>query len=138
MPPVDGFSHVHRELVRFRDLDAMGHVNNAVYLTYLEQARLTFLQGLGLVRGVGMPEMILARVEIDFRDQIGPGDEVEIGVRTARVGAKSFELEHRFEVAGRLVADARSVLVSYDYERQRSIPVPDEWRRALAPERVTA
>jgi len=138
MPPVDGFPHVHRETVRFRDLDAMGHVNNAVYLTYLEQARLTFLQSLGLVRGLAMPQMILARVEIDFRDQVGPGDDVEIGVRPARVGTKSFELEHRFEAAGRHVADARSVLVSYDYERQESIRVPDEWRRALAPEGVPA
>jgi acyl-CoA thioester hydrolase len=135
---VHGFPHVHRETVRFRDLDAMGHVNNAVYLTYLEQARLTFLQSLGLVRGLASPEMILARVEVDFRGQIGPGDEVEIGVRASRVGTKSFELEHRFEVGGRHVADARSVLVAYHYGRQESIAVPDDWRRALAPEAVPA
>ncbi|HVM17377.1 MAG TPA: thioesterase family protein [Gaiellaceae bacterium] len=133
-----GFPHTHRETVRFRDLDAMGHVNNAVYLTYLEQARLTYLQSLGLVRGAASPEMILARVEVDFRDQIAPGDEVEIGVRAARVGTKSFELEHRLEVRGRHVADARSVLVSYDYDRQESVPVPETWRRALAPEGVPA
>ena len=138
MARVHGYPHTHREVVRFRDLDAMGHVNNAVYLTYLEQARLTYLQRLGLVRGPATPDMILARVEIDFRDQIGPGDEVEIGVRAAGVGTKSFELEHRLEVDGRHVADARSVLVSYDYELQESVPVPETWRRALAPEEVAA
>ena len=63
---------------------------------------------------------------------------MEIGVRAAGVGTKSFELEHRFEVDGRHVADARSVLVSYDYERQESVPVPETWRRALAPEEVAA
>jgi acyl-CoA thioester hydrolase len=135
---VDGFPFAHRETVRFRDLDAMGHVNNAVLLTYLEQARFTFLESLGLAGRLDRPPMILARVEIDYRAQIEPGDEVEIGVRAARLGTKSFELEYRCEASGRLVADARTVLVAFDYERQEAVPVSDEWRRALAAEGVPA
>jgi acyl-CoA thioester hydrolase len=131
---VNGFPHTHRETVRFRDLDAMGHVNNAVYLTYLEQARFTFLDGLGLVEALDRPPMILARVELDYRAQIEPGEEVEIGVRTSRVGTKNFELEYRCEASGRHVADARTVLVAYDYERQEPVPVSEAWRRALAAE----
>lgn len=138
MPPVEGFAYVHRETTRFRDLDAMGHVNNAVYLTYLEQARSAFLGSLGLVDRLDRPPMILARVEVDYRAQIEAGDVVEIGVSPSRVGTKSFELEYRCEAAGRHVADARTVLVAFDYERQQPVAVSDEWRRALAGEAVPA
>ena len=113
-----GFPHVHRERVRFRDCDAMGHVNNAVYSTYLEESRIGVLGGLG--------DFILARVEIDFRSELRAGEEVEVRTRSARVGTKSFELEHVISADGRIVAEARSVLVSYDYGRGESVPVPAE------------
>jgi acyl-CoA thioester hydrolase len=120
---MDGFPFTWRERVRFRDCDAMGHVNNAVYSTYLEEARIGVLGGLS--------EFILARMEIDFRAELRAGDEVEIGTRCARVGTKSFELEHELLAAGRVVASARSVLVAYDYERGASVPVPDDLRARL-------
>jgi acyl-CoA thioester hydrolase len=101
----------------------MGHVNNALFSTYLEEARIGVLGGLG--------EFILARVEIDFRSELRAGEEVEILSRCSHVGTKSFGLEHRLAVGERLVAEATSVLVSYDYERGESVPVPDELRRRL-------
>ena len=112
-----------REHVRFRDLDAMGHVNNAVYSTYLEQARIGILGGLS--------PFILARVEIDFRAQIRGGDEVEVRTRCVHVGTKSFQLEHQIWSAERLVAEAKSVLVGYDYELGASVPLPEDLRRKL-------
>jgi acyl-CoA thioester hydrolase len=120
---VADFSHVHRERVRFRDCDAMGHVNNAVYSTYLEEARIGVLGGLG--------DFILARVEIDFRSELRAGEEVEVRTRCPRVGTKSFDLEHEIRAGGRVVAEARSVLVSYDYDTSSSVPVPDELRAQL-------
>jgi acyl-CoA thioester hydrolase len=129
---VDGFTHVHRERVRFRDCDAFGHVNNAVYLTYLEQARMSFLERLGLGTSVADLTIILARAEIDFRSQVSLGDEVEIGVRTARLGTKSFTLAYELRVEGRVVAEASTVLVGYDYERDESIVLPGAWREAFA------
>ena len=129
---MDGFPFVHRERVRFNDLDGFGHVNNAVYLTYLEEARNALLRHLGLARGVGEITMILARCEIDFRAQVEVGDEVEIGVRPARLGTKSFDLEYELRVGERVVAEARTVLVGYDYAANASIEIPDEWRRSLA------
>lgn len=120
---MDGFPFVRRERVRFRDCDAMGHVNNAVYSTYLEEARIGVLGGLS--------EFILARMEIDFRAELRAGEEVEIGTRCSRVGTKSFELDHELRAGDRLVAEARSVLVAYDYERGESVPVPDELRARL-------
>jgi acyl-CoA thioester hydrolase len=132
---MDGFPFVHRDTVRFRDLDAMGHINNAVFATYVEQARVEYLASLGVldraVYSQGSESMILARIELDFRAPGEPEGEVVVGVRPARVGAKSFELEYRVEQAGELIAEARTVLVSYDYDRQESVAVPERWREAL-------
>ena len=119
---------VHTETVRFRDVDALGHVNNAAYLTYLEQARIAFLAPMG----ADQTGMILARVEIDFRAQVGFGDEVEIEVEPLRVGTKSFELGYTVRVRGAVVAEAKTVLVAFDYSAGQAVPVPDGWRSALA------
>jgi acyl-CoA thioester hydrolase len=132
MARVDGYAFVHRERVRFRDLDGFGHVNNAVYLTYLEEARNALLAHLGLARSVDEITMILARVEIDFRAQAGVGDALEIGVRPVRFGTKSFELEYEIRAEGRVVADARTVLVGYDYRAGETMELPEEWRSSLA------
>jgi acyl-CoA thioester hydrolase len=125
---VEGFPYVHRETVRFRDVDALGHVNNAVFLTYLEEARIGFL----VPKGAEASGMILARVEIDFRAPLRSGDELEIGVRPVGVGTKSFELEYEVRSGSTVAAEARTVLVSFDYETGRSVEVPQAWREALA------
>ena len=126
--PVDGFDFVHRERVRFRDVDSVGHVNNAVFLTYLEEARIAFL----LPLGAEVSNMILARVEIDFRAPLRSGDELEIGVRPTNVGSKSFELEYEVRAGDTVAAEAKTVIVSFDYETGRSVEVPQTWREALA------
>jgi acyl-CoA thioester hydrolase len=126
---VDGFPFVHRETVRFSDLDGMGHVNNAVYSTYLEQARLAWF---GTDTEMPLSDVILARTEIDFRSPLAFGETVEIGVRPTRLGTKSFDLEYELWSGGRLVAEARSVLVGYDYDRAQSTPIPERWRRRLS------
>jgi acyl-CoA thioester hydrolase len=125
---VEGFDFVHRERVRFRDVDGMGHVNNAVFLTYLEEARIAYLLRFGAEVG----SMILARVEIDFRSPLRTGDEIDVGVRPATVGTKSFELEYEVRRGDTVAAEAKTVIVSFDYEAGRSVELPDTWREALA------
>ena len=115
-----------RERVRFRDCDAMGHVNNAVFSTYLEQARIGIMGGLG--------EMILARVEIDFRAELRAGEEIEVRSRCTRIGTKSFDLEHEIWAGERKVADAKSVLVGYDYAAGASAPLTNDQRKRLESE----
>jgi acyl-CoA thioester hydrolase len=127
---VDGFDFVHRDEVRFRDLDGMGHVNNAVFLTYMESARLAYFRSLGL-DGNPLEAMILARAEVDFRSPIELGEQVEVGVRTSRIGTKSFGLEQEVRADGRLAAEGRFVLVAYDYTTNRSQKLPREWRELL-------
>jgi acyl-CoA thioester hydrolase len=123
---VSEFPWRHRERVRFRDCDAMGHVNNAVYSTYLEESRIGVLGDL--------VDFILARVEIDFRSELRMGEEVEVRTRCARIGTKSFDLEHEIAASGgRVVVEAKSVLVAYDYALGESVIVSDELRRRLQP-----
>ena len=120
------FPHVHRDRVRFRDCDAMGHVNNAVYSTYLEEARIGVLGDL-----IGF---ILARVEIDFRSELRMGEEVEVRTRCSRIGTKSFDLDHVISASGgRVVAEATSVLVAYDYALGESVAVSERLRASLQP-----
>jgi acyl-CoA thioester hydrolase len=123
---------VHVERVRFRDLDPMGHVNNAVFLTYLEQARVAFISEMGAATGLEEMNMIIARVEIDFRAPVRLGQEVEISVRASRFGTKSFDLDYELRVDGELVAEAKSIQVAYDYDRREAVPVPAHWREKLS------
>jgi acyl-CoA thioester hydrolase len=131
---MDGYSFVHSEAARFRDLDPMAHVNNAVFLTWMENARIEFFRSLGAFDGVGMSEMtmILARVEVDFRSPVSFGEQVRIGVRASRFGSKSFDLQYELRVAERLVAEAKTVLVAYDYATSSAKEIPAEWRQRLA------
>lgn len=133
MPPVDGFPFVYRDTVRFRDLDGMGHVNNAVFFTYMESARIAYLSSLGAGDNP-QQSLILARAEVDFRSPIAFGEEIGVGVRTSRIGTKSFELEYEVRADGRIAAHGRSVLVGYDYTGGTSVEIPAEWREWLAPE----
>src|SRR5438552_9897898 len=122
---------IHEERVRFRDLDPMGHVNNAVFLTYVEQARVAFLADAGAATGLEDMNLIIARVEIDFKAPVRLGQEVEISVRASRFGTKSFDLDYELRVNGEIVAVATSVQVAYDYNRREPVPVPAEWREKL-------
>jgi acyl-CoA thioester hydrolase len=121
---VSEFPFVHPERVRFNDCDPMGHVNNATYSTYLEQARIGALGGL--------EDFILARVEIDFRSELHFGEDVEVRSRCSRLGTKSFDLAHELRAGdGRLIAEAVSVLVAYDYERAQSVELSEELKQRL-------
>lgn len=126
--------YVHEVRVEWRDLDAAGHVNNAVYLSYMESARNSAylaMKGGGGARDV---DIILARAAIDFRSAATMGDHLRIEVRPGRVGDSSFTLHYRIvEVAaGRLVAEGESVAVAYDYEKKRKKPLDERLRTRLA------
>jgi acyl-CoA thioester hydrolase len=128
---VPGGEFTHVEQVRFRDLDPMGHVNNAVFLTYIEQARVSFLTEVGAATGLEEMNMIVAHVEIDFKAPVRLGQEVEISVRATRFGTKSFDLDYVLRVDGEIVAEAKSVQVAYDYGRREPVPLPIEWREKM-------
>lgn len=118
--------------VIFRDVDAFGHVNNAVYLTYFEwaRARMWFaLNGLeGAPTDIGF---IVARAEIDFILQIGM-EPIEIRVRISEMRNTSFDTLYELRLAdGRLAATGKVVVVLFDWKSQRKTPIGDELRRKV-------
>lgn len=130
---MEGFRFVFPVEVRFRDLDALGHVNNAVYLTYMESARLEYWMRVAGRRDLRDLGMILARAEVDYRSPLELGEAVEVGVRCASMRRSSFVLEFRLEERARrrLVAEARKVLVRYDYGKGAVVPLEEELRARL-------
>ena len=129
---MEGFRFVHAQEVTFRDLDVFGHVNNAVYLTYIENARIGYLREVLGVESLEDLLVIVAKVNIDFRSRASLGEVLEIGARVSCIGTKSFDLDH--EVRGpdaRLVAVASTTLVTFDYRSDTTMPMPDLWRERI-------
>ncbi|HUF46998.1 MAG TPA: thioesterase family protein [Vicinamibacterales bacterium] len=130
----------YRLLVRFSDCDPLGHVNNATYLTYLEQPRIILWgaqlgfssrRPAGDRRGEGF---ILARCEINFRAQAHDGDRLE--VRLALTGFGRSTATYEYEIVdladGHLVVSARTVQVWFDYDASRSVPITEELKGTLS------
>lgn len=118
--------------VRFRDLDAMGHVNNAVTVTYLEVARTRFWlsQFRELATDVDFP-FVVARVAVNYRRPIRLHHTLEVELWVNRVGRSSFTLAYRVWANGQLAADAETVQVYYDYASGQPRPLPDGLRAKL-------
>lgn len=121
----------HQLEVRFRDCDLLGHVNNAVYLTYLEEARARYWQQ--VVEPATQFPFILAEVTVSYRSPALYGERMRIQARVSQLGNKSFKMNYRMEdsASGRLIAEAISVQVMFDYQKQVSVPIPDELRSVL-------
>jgi len=119
--------------VRWRDLDAMNHVNNAVYLTYLEQARVHYLRDLGLVTDVPAEiGFILAEVRCQFKSPLTLAERVTIHIRVSDLGRSSFAFAYRIEGEdGRLAAEAHTTQVRYDYENRRPVALSEAWRQTI-------
>ena len=116
--------------IRWRDVDAYGHVNNAVFLNYLEEARDRLVENLF---GEHAWDFVIARVAIDYRSELKQNDrEVAVSCRVTRFGSSSVQTAERVLAAdGRLSAEAESVIVARDPETGRSRPLTDEERTIL-------
>jgi acyl-CoA thioester hydrolase len=118
--------------VRWRDLDALGHVNNAVYLSYLETARVAYFKALlGDVKPTDFT-IIIARIEIDYLAPVSLTDEPECQITISSIGRKSFDFSYllKSRQSGLKLATARSVQVCYDYKLGKSVPISEFfWQR---------
>lgn len=123
-------------VVRYGDLDPQWHVNNARFLTFLEHARIAYLMKLGLFDGENFFDfnLIVADIHISYRAPITIKQEIKVWLRTAKIGNKSltFAYEIRDNKSGQILATAESIMVTYDYRQQTSIPVPTQWRNAIS------
>jgi acyl-CoA thioester hydrolase len=127
------FSVVFDLSPRFRDTDAMGHINNAVYVTYLEVARQEYWKRFSDVQDYRRVPFILAHVTIDFRSEALMNEVLEIASRCEWIGTRSFAFgyEIREKTSRRLVVEATTVQVCYDYDAKRSVTMPAELRRQI-------
>ncbi len=117
--------------VRWRDLDPFDHVNNAVFVTYLEFARIRAWQRFLPYTGARDVPFVIARIAIDYRRPVRLTDDVRVGLRVGRLGRSSFTYEYRVEASGELAAEAETVQVLVDHATGRTIPIPEDLRRAL-------
>lgn len=121
--------------VRFSDLDAMGHVNNAVVVSFMEQARFQWWRSFLGGRDFQEEGFLLARVEVDYRMPILIGDDIRVELHCTRVGNSSFELGYRITkgLGGVLMAEGKSIQVMVDFTTQRPRafnPATREWLEA--------
>lgn len=126
------FPHLLTVDVIFRDIDGMGHVNNAVYITHFETARTRFIADVvGLQPPHDFP-FILAEVTCTYLSPAHFGDKLVIGSAISHIGTKSLTMLHAVDAAdGRPVVTGRSVLVMYDYAAGKSIAVPESLREQI-------
>jgi acyl-CoA thioester hydrolase len=121
--------------IRYSDLDPQWHVNNARFLSFIEQARYAYLIELGLWDGVDFFNLglIVADIHMAYLAPIALGQTVRVYIRADRLGNKSltFAYEIRDEETGLLHARAETVMVAYDYHTHQSIPLPQAWRERI-------
>ncbi len=130
------FRHQLDLKVRFMDLDALHHVNNARYLNFLEEARIAYSQDvLGLFRDIKQLNVLVARIEIDYLQPILFGDAVKIYTRVNKMGNKSFTFEclvcSIHDGKEKVAAKALQTLVTFDVQKQQTISIPEEIKEKI-------
>lgn len=129
------FKFKHSLTVRFRDIDMLGHVNNAVYFTYLEEARTTFFKtlGYGVTNFRKECPIILARAECDYKSPSFFNETLDIHLGITEIKNASFTIAYDLseQSSNRTVARASTVLVTYDYSLNKVIPIPKKLREDL-------
>lgn len=129
------FRHWITVPVRWGDMDAFGHVNNAKYFTYCESARISYFEAIGLGAQTTTPDHgpSVVTATCNFRRQVHYPATLEVGVRATRIGRTSFPLEYGIFLEGTedLVADGSSVVVWVDYGAGRSTPLPESLKARI-------
>jgi acyl-CoA thioester hydrolase len=121
--------------IRFADIDAFNHVNNAKYITYLEHARMKFVdEVIGQVDWANAG-FILARAEMNYIQPVKLYDKIIVETHCSRIGNKSFDLTYKIlKIEGGAkteMANAVTVQVGFDYKNNRTIAITEEWREKL-------
>lgn len=132
MQPTD-FRHSTPVDIRFADLDALGHVNNAKYLTYMEHARVRYF---GMLRMWDATQakhgLIMAKVVVEYKLPLLLEDQIQVWTRVSRLGTKSLDTEHVItRQDGEVAATGFIVAVVYNYEQKVTVAIPDSWRESL-------
>jgi len=137
-PAPDDFKFHCEVEVRFRDLDAMGHVNNAVYFSYFEVARTGYMRALGHrppdeISFADLYPFIMLDVYCKYLAPAVLSQKLLVYLRTSRIGTKSYEFEYLItdKKDGHRVAWGNSTQVYYDYRREQTLPIPDDFQSRI-------
>ncbi len=126
----EDFKFWTKSYTRWGDMDGLRHINHAAFLSYMETARMEWLNELGFVnkRWEGELGVILASLSVDYFSQLHHPEELEIGLVVSKIGTKSFNLLTGIFKKGKqeLIVQATFILVAFNYKLNKSIPVPDE------------
>lgn len=119
--------------VRFGETDALGHINNASYFVYLEEARIRFFETMGYKMDARNWNFILASTKCDFVSQGYFNQILSVKTYVSKIGNKSFQLEHEISCmrTKNLIAKANGVMVYFDFDKQRSEPLPESLKGSL-------
>ena len=122
--------------VRFNDMDPMRRVNNSTYGSYLELGRLDFCQRYLKIEELEDIPFVLVRVEMDLRASLRPGTEVNVKTWVSAIGTSSWEFSaHILDASdGKIYVEAKTVQVYFDYRKDCTRPIPDEFRAFLEKE----
>jgi acyl-CoA thioester hydrolase len=135
MDMLRGFPIIITLPVQWGDQDALGHVNNTVYLRWFESSRIAYFERIGLSTAILTEKIgpILASISCDYRRQIRYPETVHAGARINRIGSSSLAMEHEVvcESSRALSAVGGAVIVIFDYRAQQSHPIPDRLRREI-------
>lgn len=130
------FHYYHPVEVRYSDLDPQGHLNNARYLTYFEQARINYIVHIGLWQGGSFLDMgiIVANAQINFLAPVFFGQKLKVGARITHLGNKSMNMEYSLLdlESNQELANGSTVLVAYDYQSGKTVPIPEQWRQVIS------
>lgn len=127
--------HTAKVHVRWDDLDAFGHINNAKYLTYVQEARADFTWFARQAAGKTplLFDMVVARAEVDYIEPIYDGGmDIDCQIWITRIGNASFEMEYEIIHKGVIRARVKTTQVAVSVETKRSRPLTDEEREFLA------
>ncbi len=123
--------------IRFKDIDKLGHVNNANHFTYFELARIQYFNDV-VGRNIDWDNdgMILANAKIDYKLPIYLQDQVFVYTYCTNIGTKSFELSYDIVRIARngteeVLATGSTVLVCFDYSKNQTVPVPEDWKQKM-------
>jgi len=128
----EDFHHWTKLKVRWGDTDALGHVNNANYFSYMEVGRLSYMSDLGHFRLLQDKKTgpVLAHIECDFRQEIKYPSSLQIGTRVTELRTRSYVMQHGIfmDTQESSIADGSSVIVWIDYALKKALPLPDTIR----------
>jgi len=126
--------YLNKQFVRWDDLDAMGHVNNAKYLTFAQEARFLWAteEFSGVMKETSLIGMVVARAEIDFISPIYEGGKfVDVEITVGKIGKSSFDMLFTISDNGTVLAKVKTVQVTVSVETMKSRPLTDNEREFL-------